>query len=86
MPKNRQEILLFIEPNEDSFLTPQKIARSFSNLFVINEHAGFELTGIHYLHYSSFKMESTINPFLISEKGMNKMNASYHFVICLTVN
>ena len=55
MPKNRQEILLFIEPNEDSFLTPQKIAHSFLNLFVINEDAGFELRGIHYLHHSSFK-------------------------------
>ena len=71
MPKIRQNIVLFIEPNDDTFLTPQKIAHSFTNQFVISEEAGFELSGIHYLHKSSFRMESTKNPFLISEKGMN---------------
>ena len=71
MSKNRQIIILFIEPNEDTFFIPHKIANSFANLFIIDEDAGFELTSIHYLHNSSFKMESTKNPFLISEKGMN---------------
>ena len=71
MPKIRQNIVLFIEPNDDTFLTPEKIAHSFSNLFIIDEEAGFELSGIHYLHKSSFRMESTKNPFLISEKGMD---------------
>lgn len=71
MPKIRQNIILFIEPNDDTFSTPERIAHAFSNLFVIKEEAGFELSGIHYLHKSSFRMESTKNPFLISEKGMN---------------
>ena len=71
MQKIRQNIVVFIEPNDDTFLTPEKIAHSFVNRFVINEEAGFELSGIHYLHKSSFRMESTKNPFLISEKGMN---------------
>ena len=71
MQKIRQNIVVFIEPNDDTFLTPERIAHSFSNLFVINEEDGFELSGIHYLHKSSFRMESTKNPFLISEKGMN---------------
>ena len=74
MTKIRQNIVLLIEPNDDTFFTPERIAHSFANLFVMNEEAGFELSSINYLHKSSFRMESTKNPFLISEKGMDTSN------------
>ena len=73
MAKIRQNLVILIEPNEDTFLTPVKIGNSFLNRFLIDEEAGFELLGMYYLHQSSLRMESTINPFAIAEKGMDRL-------------
>ena len=35
MPKLMQKIVLFIEPNDDAFLTPAKIGHLFMNRFAI---------------------------------------------------
>ena len=43
MPKFMQKIILFIEPNKDSFLTPAKMGHLFMNLLAIDEDAGVEI-------------------------------------------
>ena len=38
-----QKIIIFIEPNDDAFLTPAKIGDIFMNRFVIDENASCEI-------------------------------------------
>ena len=49
----KQSVVIFIEPSENSFLTPLKIGNLFLNRFGIDEDAGFEILGIHFLHRTS---------------------------------
>ena len=46
MTKNMQKIVLFIEPNEDAFMTPLKIGNLFLNRFAVEEDAAFEVLKI----------------------------------------
>ena len=55
MRTTQQSVVIFIEPSENSFLTPLKIGNLFLNRFGIDEDAGFEVLGIHYLHRTSRK-------------------------------
>ena len=43
-----KNIIVFIEPNEDSFSPNWKIANLYLNRFTIDEGASFELLGIYY--------------------------------------
>ena len=52
-------MILFVEPNDDEFLSPCKIANIFINRFVIEEDAGFEISNIVELDKSSFEMSDT---------------------------
>ena len=38
-----QKIVLFIEPNDDTFATPSKIGNLFMNRFAVDEDAGSEI-------------------------------------------
>ena len=51
-----QKIILFIEPNDDTFFTPCKIGHLFMNRFAIDEDAGSEILKVLELGKSSFKM------------------------------
>ena len=53
MRTTQQSVIIFIEPSENPFLTPLKIGNLFLNRFGIDEDAGFEILGIHYLHHAS---------------------------------
>ena len=55
MRQTQQSVIIFIEPSENPFLTPLKIGHLFLNRFGIDEDAGFEILGIHFLHRSSRK-------------------------------
>ena len=41
-----QKIVLFIEPNDDEFMTPSKIGHLFMNRFAIDEDPGFEIVKV----------------------------------------
>ena len=58
MPIKTPNILLFLEPSQDTWLTPLNIGHLFVNRFAIDEDAGFEIQGIHFLRESSFKMSN----------------------------
>ena len=52
-------MVLFVEPNDDEFLSSRKIANLFMNRFAIEEDAGFEISNIVELRKSSFEMLDT---------------------------
>lgn len=65
IPKSMQNILIFIEPNDQAFITPEKIAHLYMNRFFIDEDAGFELLGVCELSKSSDRIG------FMQHKGMN---------------
>ena len=54
MSKLMQKIVLFIEPQNEKYMTPSKIGNLFINRFSIDEDGGHEILGIYYLE-NSFK-------------------------------
>ena len=52
-----QDIVIFIEPNEDAFMKSERIANLYMNRFLIDEDAGNELLGIRELGKSAYKFE-----------------------------
>ena len=60
-----QNIIIFIEPNDQSFITSEKIANLFMNRFCIDEDGGFELLGVCDLSKSSDRIGC------MKHKGMN---------------
>ena len=60
-----QNIIIFIEPNDQSFITSEKIAKLYMNRFFIDEDAGFELFGVFELSKSSDRIG------VMQHKGMN---------------
>ena len=53
MPKNIQNLVLLMEPSEDAWNISLKGGNMYLNRFSIDEDAGFELSGVHYLEKSS---------------------------------
>ena len=51
-----QKIVLFIEPNDDAWLTPLKIGNLFMNRFAVEEDAASEILKIFELEKTSWKM------------------------------
>ena len=51
MQEKAQRIVVFIESNPISTQTPHKIATSTINRFAIDEHAAFDIDGIHYVPF-----------------------------------
>ena len=62
MPKIMQRIILFIEPNDDTFYTSSKIGHLFMNRFAIDEDAGFEILNVLELEKTSYKMSRSKDP------------------------
>ena len=56
MSKNMQKIVLFIEPNDDAWVTPLKIGNLFMNRFAVEEDAASEILTILELEKTSLKM------------------------------
>ena len=65
-----QKIVLFIEPNDDAWITPFKIANLFISRFYFEEKASFKIVQIFELGKSSFKLALS-NP----EKEENELLA-----------
>ena len=63
--KQMKNIIIFIEPNDQSFITSEKIAYLYMNRFFIDEDAGFELLGVSDLLKSSDRIG------FMQHKGMN---------------
>ena len=57
-----QKIVLFIEPNDDTWCTPLKIGHLFMNRFTINKNASFEIVKVLELEKTSFEMSNQENP------------------------
>ena len=43
MPKVMQKVVLFIEPSDDAFMTPEKIGQLFMNRIAVDEDASFKI-------------------------------------------
>ena len=71
-----QDIVIFIEPNEDAFIKSEKIANFYMNRFLIDEDARNELLEIIELGKSPFIPYETRDPIQKFDqeniKGMNK--------------
>ena len=67
-----QNIVIFIEPNEDAFITSEKIANLYMNRFLIDEDASNELLGIYQLGKSAYKFEGGNYTSLLHHKGHAK--------------
>ena len=76
-----QKIVLFIEPNDDAFITPAKIGHLFMNRFGVDEDAAFEVINILELGNTSEKISRPKDPEYPNfenerkEKGMGLFNA-----------
>ena len=53
MSKKMQNLVVLMEPSEDDFNVSLKGGNMIMNRFCIDEEAGFELSGVHYLEKSS---------------------------------
>ena len=51
-----QKIVLFIEQNDDAFMTPSKIGHLFMNRFAVDEDPGFEIVKVLELGNTSLAM------------------------------
>ena len=56
MPKAMHKIVLFIEPYDDEFYTPEKIGHLFMNRFGVDEDAAFKVINVLELEKISSKM------------------------------
>ena len=54
MSKNKQNLVLLMEPSEDAFKIDLKGGNMCMNRFCVDEDAAFELSGVHYLAKSSW--------------------------------
>ena len=57
-----QKIVLFIEPNDDAFFTPEKIGHLFMNRFSVDEDASFEVLNVLELGKTSNKISRAKDP------------------------
>ena len=62
MSKIMQKIVLFIEPNDDLWITPLKIGNLFMNRFAVEEDAASEVLKIYELEKTSFEMSYDGHP------------------------
>ena len=75
MSKNMQKIVLFIEPNQDTWITPNKISDLIMNRF--EENAKFKIVKIFALEKSYSKLPfSNFYPDLEEERNKKGMNLS----------
>ena len=74
MPNAMQKIVLFIEQNDDDFITPAKIGHLFMNRFGVDEDAAFEVINIMELGKTSFKMSYPKDPEYTSTIFQNERN------------
>ena len=56
MPNSVQNLVIFIEPNDDAHVTPYKISNLFMNRFAVEEDACHEILKISEFDKSSWKM------------------------------
>ena len=56
MSKAMQNLVVLMEPSEDAYFTPLQTGNMILNRFCIDEDAGFELSGVHYLTKSPISM------------------------------
>ena len=79
-----QKIVLFIEPNDDAFSTPEKIGHLFMNRFAVDEDASCEVLNVLELGKASEKMSRRKDPEYANfeneriEKGMGLVN-----IVCI---
>ena len=81
------KIVLFMEPNDDAFITPFKIGELFMNRFYFEEKASFKIVKIFELGKSSIKMSwSGHSEYSNFEEERNKKGMSLSTLIQITPN
>ena len=63
-----QNLIFFLEPNDEAFHIPVKIGNLLMNRLAIDEDAAFEVGKVLELHKSSNKMKAKCHPYLITTK------------------
>ena len=61
MSKIMQNLVVLMEPSEETDKTPLKVGNMILNRFCIDEDAAFELSGVTYLKKTSWEMRHRIN-------------------------
>ena len=61
MPKNRQNLVLLMDPSEEDYDISLKGGNMALNRLSIDEDAAFELSGVHYLKKSSRNILSSLS-------------------------
>ena len=74
-----QNLVVLMEPSEETDKTPLKVGNMILNRFCIDEDAAFELSGVNYLKKSSYKM----NTAEIKLKGMGYSFLRFETVLLL---
>ena len=78
MSKFMQKIVLFIEPNDDAWITPLKIGNLFMNRFAVEEDAAFEVLKIFELVKTSGKMAYPGHPEFMNFEEERKQKGMDH--------
>ena len=57
-----QKVVLFIEPSDDAFMTPEKIGQLFMNRIAVDEDASFEILDTYKIEKTSHKISRPNHP------------------------
>ena len=79
-----QKIILFVEPNDDAFMTPEKIGNIYMNRFVIEEDDSSEILKILELGKTSFEISNPERKKYFKFGKERKQKGMDYFVIELT--
>ena len=76
-----QKIILFVEPNDDLFITPAKIGDLFMNRFAIDENASCEILKGFELGKTSVEMSWQKGEKYENFVGEQKQKGMDHFIV-----
>ena len=76
-----QKIILFVEPNDDLFVTPAKIGDLFMNRFAVDENASCEILKTVELVKTSWKISWSKVPTYKNFAEERKQKGIDHFIV-----
>ena len=79
-----QKIILFVEPNDDAFMTPEKIGNIYMNRFAIEDDDSSEILKILELGKTSFEISNPKRKKYFKFSKERKQKGMDYFVIELT--
>ena len=85
MSKVMQKIVLFIEPNDDAWITPLKIGNLFMNRFAVDEDAASEILKIFELEKETINDPKYTNFVTETNKKGKDLDNTINRLNCLTI-